>query len=132
MDSQAYRTTPHSTNHPFTTKKQLNNQSLRSSLTIRNVVVDGKRTSIRLEPEMWNSLQAICKRERCTPHDIATMIATEKGIGSLTAAIRVFVMMYFFEAATEDGHNRMHHGSGQVLQPLYQHLSKKDDKTIGL
>jgi len=103
--------------------------SIRSSLVIRNVVVGGRRTSIRLEPEMWTSLQEICKRENCTVHDIATMVAAEKGIGSLTAAMRVFVMKYFFDAATEDGHNIAQHGSGFVLQPLYQHLSAQDNRT---
>jgi predicted DNA-binding ribbon-helix-helix protein len=102
---------------------------IRSSLIIRNVVVGGRRTSIRLEPEMWGSLQEICKRENCTVHDIATMVAAEKGIGSLTAAMRVFVMKYFFEAATEDGHNHAQHGSGAVLQPLYQHLSMQENRT---
>ncbi|MGE3769771.1 MAG: ribbon-helix-helix domain-containing protein [Bdellovibrionales bacterium] len=95
----------------------------RSSLVIRNVVVCGRRTSIRLEPEMWGSLQEICKREKCTAHDIATMIASAKGIGSLTAAMRVFIMIYFRQAATEDGHNRAGHGSGSVLQPLFNAIA---------
>jgi predicted DNA-binding ribbon-helix-helix protein len=97
----------------------------RSSLVIRNVVVNGKRTSIRLEPEMWSSLQDICKRERCSAHDIASMVAAERGIGSLTAAMRVFIMVYYRAAATDDGHNRAGHGSGSVLQPLYDVLARQ-------
>lgn len=97
-----------------------------SSLIIRNVVVDGRRTSIRLEPEMWRSLQDICKRERCTVHDIATMVAALRGIGSLTAALRVFLVVYFREAATTEGHNAAGHGSGRVLDPLYRYLASKE------
>lgn len=96
-----------------------------TSLVIRNVIVEGRRTSIRLEPEMWRSLQEICKRERCTVHDIATMVAAERTNGSLTAALRVFVMAYYRAAATEDGHNTAGHGSGKVLTPLFTMLAQK-------
>lgn len=96
-----------------------------SSLVIRNVIVESRRTSIRLEPEMWRSLQDICKRERCSVHDIATMVAAERSNGSLTAALRVFVMAYFRAAATEDGHNSAGHGSGKVLTPLFNMLAQK-------
>lgn len=99
-----------------------------SSLVIRNVIVEGRRTSIRLEPEMWRSLQDICKRERCTAHDIATMVAAGRTQGSLTAALRVFVMVYFRAAATEDGHNNAGHGSGRVLEPLYTHIATQESK----
>lgn len=100
-----------------------------TSLVIRNVIVEGRRTSIRLEPEMWRSLQEICKRERCSAHDIATMVAAGRTQGSLTAALRVFVMAYFRAAATEDGHNTAGHGSGRVLEPLYSHIAEREGKT---
>lgn len=106
-----------------TTRKQKPRRG--TSLVIRNVIVDGRRTSIRLEPEMWRSLQDICKRERCTVHDIATMVAAERATGSLTAALRVFVMAYYRAAATEDGHNTAGHGSGVVLTPLFNMLAKR-------
>lgn len=97
-----------------------------TSLVIRNVTIDSRRTSIRLEPEMWQALTDICKREHCSVHNICTMIASVKnGPGSLTAAIRVFIMGYYRDAATEDGHNMYGHGSGSVLQPLYAKLARE-------
>jgi predicted DNA-binding ribbon-helix-helix protein len=42
----------------------------RSSLVIRNVKVHGHRTSVRLEPQMWDSMTEICRREFCTPDDV--------------------------------------------------------------
>lgn len=85
----------------------------RSSLVSRNVTIGAHRTSIRLEPDMWNGLREICRREHVTIHDIATVVSIRKpSNSSLTAAIRVFVMAYFRSAATEDGHNRAGHGPG--------------------
>lgn len=122
--------TPPTANASNTHSKTYGKTGRGSSLVIRNVIVEGRRTSIRLEPEMWRSLQEICKRERCTPHDIATMVAAERTQGSLTAALRVFVMVYFRAAATEDGHNTAGHGSGSVLAPLYHHLVQRDQATM--
>lgn len=84
-----------------------------SALVSRNVTVAGHRTSVRLEPAMWVALQEICRRERCSLHEVCTQIAAQRQSGaSLTAAIRVFIMAYFRAAATDDGHRRAGHGSG--------------------
>ena len=88
-----------------------------STLLSRNITVGGRRTSVRLEPEMWNSLYDIAKRENCTIHDICTLISMRKNDKtSLTAAIRVFLMLYFRAAATEEGHARAGHGSFEYMK----------------
>ena len=88
----------------------------RSTLVSRNVVVANRRTSVRLEPEMWDGLREICQRERSTLHQICTTVALQKlEETSLTAAIRVFVMRYFRLAATEEGHAKAGHGYGLTL-----------------
>jgi predicted DNA-binding ribbon-helix-helix protein len=85
--------------------------NLRSTLVSRNVTINGKRTSVRLEPEMWSALTEICQREKATIHKVCSSIAMRKDPNtSLTAAIRVFIMAYFRVAATEDGHMRAQHG----------------------
>lgn len=77
----------------------------------RNIVVAGHRTSIRLEPVMWDALKEICRRERINLHEIATQIARNRSPAtSLTAAIRIFIMAYYRAAATDDGHRRAGHG----------------------
>ncbi|MEM9468665.1 MAG: ribbon-helix-helix domain-containing protein [Pseudomonadota bacterium] len=89
----------------------------RSTLVSRNITVLGKRTSVRLEPEMWKELKSIARREKCTIHDLCTLISLRKNAGtSLTAAIRVFLMLYFRAAATEDGHNKAGHGSFNMMK----------------
>lgn len=70
-----------------------------SSLINRNVVVAGHRTSMRLEPEMWDALADVCRREKCTIRDICTLVDTQRGASSLTSAVRVFVLAYFRSVA---------------------------------
>lgn len=83
-----------------------------STLVSRNITVNGKRTSVRLEPEMWRALKEISTRENCSIHELCSLIAFRKNKRtSLTAAIRVFLMLYFRAATTEEGHGRAGHGS---------------------
>lgn len=98
-----------------TVEKQPENQGkndVKSTLVSRNITIQGRRTSIRLEPEMWSSLCEIAKREQCSSHDICALVSLRKKENtSLTAAIRVFIMLYFRAASTEDGHRRVGHGN---------------------
>src|SRR5688572_23853611 len=83
-----------------------------STLVSRNITVSGRRTSVRLEPEMWRALKEISTRENCSIHELCTLISFRKNKRtSLTAAIRVFLMLYFRAATTEDGHGKAGHGS---------------------
>ncbi len=76
----------------------------------RNIFVAGRRTSVRFEPVMWDALKEICRRERLSLHQVATQIADEKSPQtSLTAAIRIFILVYYRTAATDDGHRRAGH-----------------------
>ena len=77
-----------------------------------NVTISGHRTSIRLDPEMWDGYEEICRREGCTIHEICSMVDQRRQGSSLTAALRVFIMLYFRAAATEDGHVEAGHGNG--------------------
>lgn len=91
--------------------------SLKSTLVSRNITVSGKRTSIRLEPEMWKSLKDIAQREACSIHDLCSLIGLRKNKRtSLTAAIRVFLMLYFKASSTEDGHQRAGHGNFENMK----------------
>lgn len=95
-------------------KKRLNSfqTALHSNMRIRNIKVRNKRTSIRIEPSMWNALVDICKRERCTIDYLATAIANHKtSAHSISAALRLFAFQYYKEAATETGHQQSNHGN---------------------
>ena len=83
-----------------------------SSLELKNITILGRRTSIRLEPEMWVALKEVTKYEGCLIHDLCSLIYLRKKPGSsLTASIRVFLMLYYRAAATEQGHSRAGRGN---------------------
>lgn len=65
----------------------------------RNVVVAGARTSVRMEPLLWDCLAEIGQRESHTLNDIATMIDARRGDSALTAALRIFILSYFRTAS---------------------------------
>jgi len=61
---------------------------------IRNVVVNGHRTSLSLDGLTWDCLADIAGKERMSLHELATSIAANRGTLSLTQAVRSFVMAY--------------------------------------
>ena len=70
-----------------------------SSLMIHNIVVAGHRTSVRLEPVMWDALHDIARRLRVTTHGLVTDIDRVRTASSLTAAIRVYIVDFYRAAA---------------------------------
>src|SRR5947209_18900394 len=75
----------------------------KSSLVIRNVVVAGHRTSVRLEPAMWEALADIARHRRKTLRELVTEIERNRTASSLTAAIRVYIVDFYRSAATRAG-----------------------------
>ena len=53
-------------------------QPIKTTLVSRNITVMGRRTSVRLEPEMWLALKEISIRESCSIHDICTLVSARK------------------------------------------------------
>ena len=88
-----------------------------STLVSGNVTVAGRRTSMRLEPAMWDALKEVCSREGKSMHALVTEIGRGRAQSTLTAAIRVYLLDYFKSAATEDGHRTAGHG-GTAQSPV--------------
>lgn len=69
-------------------------------LVSRNVKINGHRTSIRLEPEMWEALHEVAGLESCSIHDVCGAVHAVKDKGaSFTGALRVFLMQYYRSSA---------------------------------
>ena len=81
------------------------------TLISRNVRIHGRRTSIRLEPTMWTAFYDIARREGVHIDELVTHLSENKtSKSSLTAMVRVFILAYYKEAATESGHLSAKHG----------------------
>ncbi len=73
-----------------------------SSLVMHNVYVDGNRTTVRLEPIIWDTLQGIACQEEITVHDLVSEIDHQSPGGNLTSAIRAYVVAYLLTKLPED------------------------------
>lgn len=60
----------------------------------RNVMVRGRRTSVRMEPLMWRCLDDVANRESLTVNQLCTLVDSRRGDAALTASLRVFLMGY--------------------------------------
>ena len=65
---------------------------------------------MRLEPELWEALGEICRRERWTLSELVRRVDL---LGSRTSAVRVYALTYFRMAATEEGHRAAGHGASK-------------------
>jgi predicted DNA-binding ribbon-helix-helix protein len=81
-----------------------------SRLINRNVVAGRGRTSMRLEPELWDALAEICRREGQDMNRLVRQIEAIGHEGGRTSAVRVFALQYFRAAACEAGHRAAEHG----------------------
>ena len=81
-----------------------------SRLVNRNIVAVSGRSSMRLEPEIWDALTEICRRENVPMGELVRRVDVDRTAGGRTSAIRVFAFNYFRAAATEGGHRQAGHG----------------------
>jgi len=101
-----------------------NNDKGKSGLVSKNIMIGGHRTSIRLEPEMWGALLDIATREQCSIHELSAVVAAcKRPASTLTAAIRVFLMLYYKAATSEDGHAKAGHGDINRMRERAKRLS---------
>lgn len=70
-----------------------------SPLVTRNVNLGNRRTSVRLEPDLWEALREIAGREQRSVHEICTDIDRTRGGTRLTSAMRIYIVNYFRSAA---------------------------------
>jgi len=81
-----------------------------SRLINRNVVAERGRTSMRLEPELWDMLAEICERETQDMSTLVRRIEASGHAGGRTSAVRIYIANYFHAAASETGHASAGHG----------------------
>ena len=68
----------------------------KTRLVNRNVVVGQQRTSMRLDPDMWEALDTIAAAEGISMGQLCTLVDNKRGpeMGR-TSAIRYFIFSYF-------------------------------------
>ena len=60
-------------------------------------MINGKRTSISLEPLVWDILHDVAEGQDCSVHELCSFIDSRKEEGAnLSSAIRVFLLSYLY------------------------------------
>lgn len=66
----------------------------------RNVMIGGRRTSIRLEVAFWTAFEEIMERESLTLNTlIARIHGARRSEKNLSGAVRIFILWYFYSLA---------------------------------
>ena len=76
---------------------------MNGKLINRNVTINGHRTSLRLEPAIWDAVTDICDIEELTIHELITLIDRRRNEISRTSAVRTFIVTYLHALAIEIG-----------------------------
>lgn len=107
-------------NRPAPRRRRRSNREgqMGTSLKSHNVVVNGHRTSMRLEPEMWEALRDISLRENLSINQLCSLVNKVRERSSLTSAVRVFALAYFRSVAANLDEPAPGHHSMTTPQPL--------------
>lgn len=69
-----------------------------STLVSRNITIRGRRTSIRLEPGMWDALHDVARARGQTIHQFCSEVDANRQESSLTASIRMALLEHYRQA----------------------------------
>ena len=97
---------------------------LASRLTMRSVTINGRRTTMRLEPSMWNALRRIAETNSMTVNQLCSKIDSSRGKMSMTAAVRSYIVSYLQQMPTQPRPGNPENGIDSILQNMGQHYAK--------
>ncbi len=63
-------------------------------LISKNIYINKRRTSMRLDPKSWEALDRICKNENISLSTLLSLIEDYKGNIGFSVATRVFIVSY--------------------------------------
>ncbi|MGH6869428.1 MAG: ribbon-helix-helix domain-containing protein [Methylocella sp.] len=87
-------------------------KQLRDGLVTRRVWAGAHRTSCRFDALTWRALHDIAAREWVSVQELCGAINSAKQRPlTFSTAIRIAVLQYYYDAATEPGHQKAVHGA---------------------
>ena len=81
-----------------------------TQLVLKTIYLPTQRTAMRLEPVFWEALDEIAEREVVSRAELIERASYGLQHGNRTSAVRSYVLSYFKEASTENGHLKVGHG----------------------
>ena len=75
---------------------------MKSAILKHSVKVAGRHTTVNLEDAFWNGLREIAKSRHETSAELVAAIKADQQDGTLSSAIRTFVLGFYREFRTQD------------------------------
>jgi predicted DNA-binding ribbon-helix-helix protein len=66
-----------------------------------SIIIAGRKTSVYLDDAFWDGLREIAKGRRQTSAQLVAAIKADRQHGSLSSAVRVFVLCFYRERKTQ-------------------------------
>lgn len=71
-----------------------------------------RKMLVKMDDLTYGALKEIARREKVTIGEICALVERKrKADVYLSRALRTFILNYFWEAATEEGHRKVGHGT---------------------
>ena len=74
---------------------------MKSQVVKRSIVIAGHKTSVSLEDAFWKTLKEIAGTRDMTLSDLVAAIDTNRELGNLSSAIRLFVLGFYRDQISE-------------------------------
>ena len=74
-----------------------------SQLIRRNVRIENRRTSVKMEREMWDALAEICDRTGRSIHDVCGEVRRASDGDNFTSLLRVYILAWYRGAGNGAG-----------------------------
>ena len=76
---------------------------MKSQVVKRSVAIGGRKTSVSLEDAFWKGLKEIARERRMSSSELISEINSQRQVGNLSSAIRLFVLGYYRDHGPEPG-----------------------------
>jgi predicted DNA-binding ribbon-helix-helix protein len=80
---------------------------MKSLVIKRSILLAGRKSSVSLEDEFWNTLKKIANDRHVTLSELVSDIDAQRQHGNLSSALRLFVLEYYRGKAAETPGNEM-------------------------
>jgi predicted DNA-binding ribbon-helix-helix protein len=74
---------------------------MKSQVVKRSIVIAGHKTSVSLEDAFWKTFREISHERHMTLSELAAVIDSERQLGNLSSAIRLFVLGFYRDQISE-------------------------------
>jgi predicted DNA-binding ribbon-helix-helix protein len=92
-------------------------QPFKSTVVKRSIKLNGHNTSVSLEEPFWLELKSIAAERNVALHDVISTIDANRQQGSLSSAIRLFVLAQYRPDYRQRPLNEAHEGAPRGRPP---------------